>query len=176
MHKVEEKHLITASLLRRFEAEASFEDGDGRYFGLIHRGDGAFLTHGMGPHPSPEQMVFAQDVLKLLNKELHHDGAWVIVFTNPQPLALAISNLTEYARFAILWMDRDGDVQFTLDWVDGEGDMFDFADVLLAGLETWGNHAEQAWQTWHMIIREAVDPSESQTIKAAQGQLSSVLH
>ena len=176
MHRLQDNILVTPALLRRIDAEAAFEDGDGRFHALIQRNDGSYIGHLMGPQASAEQMMFGCDVLKLLNTELHHDGAWLVEFTNPGPSEHALLSQPEYQRFALMWMDRDGDVQFTLDWIAGEGDLFDFADVLLAGLEMWGDHAEEAWKIWHEKVIQALAPTEAQTIKAAQGQTAPTVH
>lgn len=175
MHRIDEKLLITPALLLRFEQEAVLEEGDGRHYAVIQRSNGDFIAHDRGPPLSPEQVMFARDVLDLLNRELHHDGAWVVVFTHPKP-ASAADATAEYARFAMMWMDRDGDIQFTVDWVEGEGDIFDFPDVLMAGRETWANHAEEAWTTWRGLMVDVLDPSEGQTFKRAQGQAPASVH
>lgn len=176
MHRLDEKILITPDLLRRFDAEAQMDDGDGRFYALAQRSNGAFLEHRMGSRAEPDQVIFAQDLLTMLNKELHHDGAWVIVFTHPKPREHVLASHGDYARFAIMWMDRDGDVQFTHDWLEKQGEIFDFADVLKAGREVWCEHAEQAWKIWHTMMIDVIDPAEGQTFKRAQGQAPHSLH
>lgn len=164
--------LITPFLLRRFAREAQMEGAEHpRYYAVIQRRDGHFLDHNpASPELEEMQAVFARDLLQMLNKELHHDGAWVIVFTDPQPPTALISLKWEYRRFAVIWVDRDGDPQFSLEWLQGESEEFDFADVLLSGLESWGARAETAWQQWKLLMRDVLDPSSDQLIKRAQGQ------
>jgi hypothetical protein len=171
VHKVCDDLLITAFLLRRFEREAEIEAGDRRHYAVLQRSDGRFLEHNpASPEIDQMQAVFARDLLAMLHKELHHDGAWVIVFTDPALPEIVLSNVAEYRRFALMWVDRDGDPQFTLEWVNGESDELDFADVLLSGLESWGDRAETAWQNWKVLMRDVIDPTSEQTFKRAQGQ------
>src|SRR5688572_23098744 len=113
MHKVEDRALITPLLLRRFAAEAQSP----YYWALIQTKERNFLSHGHGPTPDAMIQQFATDVIGALNRKLHHDGAWVILFCDPtkaendntfqaQPDVGAA-----YGRFVLLWMDADGDVQ-----------------------------------------------------------------
>lgn len=172
----DENLVLTPTLLRRFKAEAEFEGGDGRYYALIRRANGELLAdHPEGPSPTPEQLLFATDALRALNREVHHDGAWVIVYTHPKPPRVEVvlydtSKHIDYARYALLWMDKDGDVQFTLEWRENESDMVDFPDVLLAGIESLMDRAEGAWNIWHYQMRTVLDPREDQLVKRAQGQ------
>lgn len=167
---------VLTTLLERFAMEAEMEEGNGQYYAVIHKADGSFMDHNpYSPELEPMQAEFARDCLRLFNKELHHDGAWVCVFTHPKPPEPLRVN-TEYKRFGFIFLDRDGDAQFTLDWEDGNTELLDFADVLLAGLESWGDLVEAAWEEWHTLMREALDPGEGQLIKKAQGQLSTAYH
>lgn len=186
MARLDDDTLLTAALLSRFAEEAQLEGGDGRYFAFVERSNGDLLEHN--PEAPPicgEQAMFAADVLKKLNRELHHDGAWVIVFTAPDKptpgtLIFASPDGVEYARYAILWVDTDGDVAFAVEWVRNESELLDFADVLMAGLEATMQHCEFAWQAWHLAMRQVLDPKEGQTFKRAKGQwpasLSSMRH
>lgn len=161
---------VMTTLLHRFHEEANLEEGNGQFFALIQHATGEFYSFNpISPELAGDQMVFATDVLRLLNKELHHDGAWVILFTNPR-FQTILETKCEYNRFALLWLDADGDVQFTHDWVAGEGEVFDFTDVLLMGLEGWGDQAEASWQQWYRYMVAVMAPKQDQLIKAAQGQ------
>lgn len=171
MHSVPDAHIVTPFLIRRFQAEAAIEEGNGQYYAIVQRSDGSFLDHNPGsPELAPDQMMFARDVLTLLNREIHHDGAWMMVFTNPAAAESVLLVHAEYQRMAFLFVDRDGDPQFTIDWVRGGGEERDFADVLLSGRESWGNRCEAAWQTWKVLMRDTLAPSPEQLIKRAQGQ------
>ena len=168
--------LITAALLKRFAAEAALDGSNGQFYGIIRRGNGDLLVHHPGSPPLiPEQTMWAADVLKALNRELHHDGAWVIVFTDPAPpgqgdIIYLDGGHREYGRYALLWVDDEGDVQFAMEWVRNESELLDWADVLLAGLESVMAKAEAAWEMWNTHMREVIEPAEGQTFARAQGQ------
>jgi len=172
MHHVPDEHLITPALLRRAAQEGEFEDGNGQHFLLIQKSDRDFIGHNpYSPELGPDQMIWGQDILGYLNTELHHDGAWVLVFTNPKTFAESLTGQQDYRRFAVIFLDRDGDAQFTVEWVEHEShDLYDFADVMLAGRDWLVAFCEAGWRQWHMIIHEALAPAENQLRKAAQGQ------
>lgn len=162
---------VLTNLLKRFILEAEEEGGQGQHYAVIQPADGSYWEHNpYSPELDGAQTVFARDLLKFLNRELHHDGAWVIVFTHPKPSETVLTSYAEYACFALYWIDADGDVQFPIKWTEGEGEMFDFSDVQLAGRESWGNLCEGAWQQWHTLMIDVIDPREGQTYKKAQGQ------
>ena len=170
--------LISKTLLRRFEVEAELEGGDGRYYALMRLESGRLCAHHpFAPSAVADQVMWADDMLKLLNRELHHDGAWVIVFTHPEPPAgLSAIDLVpkhwDYRRYVMLWLDEDGDPQCPIEWTKGEGDLYDFTDVLLAGRESTAQKCEAAWQMWNTVMRQALDPAEGQTYQKAKGQLA----
>lgn len=175
---IDENLIVTPTLLRRFQAEADFEAGEGRYCALILRENGLDLLahHPFAPALAPPQSLWAGDVLRFLNRELHHDGAWVVVFTHPKPAtvenALLLDNChAEYARYVLLWMDGDGDVQIPIEWEEGTGEVRDWADVLIAGLEWVGRDCEVAWQSWHELVVRRLDRKEGRdTYKRARGE------
>lgn len=185
MPKLEENDIVTPALLRRFQAEADFEGGSGLFCAFIPRPNGELITH----HPGtwmviPEQVMWAADVLKRLNRELHHDGAWVVCFTDPAPdghpeaVIIQGSGHREYARYVLMWMDPDADIQFSIEWVRGEVDeLLDWNDVLLQGILPVLEKCETAWQIWHENMIRVLDHGEGQTYKRAKGeQAPSTVH
>jgi hypothetical protein len=175
----DENKIVTPTLLRRFELEAEGEGGDRRYYGCILLPDGNLIVHHPGsPALAPEQLMWAQDVLRFLNRELHHDGAWVVVFTHPKPASvenplLAVNLHAEYARYVLLWLDQDGDVQIPIEWMEGDGEagLRDWTDVLLAGMDAVGMAATYAWDAWHRLMVQVIDRKEGRdTFKRAQGE------
>lgn len=171
MHRVPDERLITPFMLRRFIREAELEGGQGYHYALMQRDNGEFLDHNPGsPEIAPDQTIFGRDLLTLLNRELHFGGAWVMVYTHPVPGNSVLLLHADYHRMCIIWVDADGDPQFTVEWQHGEGEEFDFADVMLSGRESWGQRCEGAWQTWKKLMVDVIDHGEGQTFKRAQGQ------
>ncbi len=176
MHKVPDERLVTPFMLRRFIREAEAEGGDGRHYAVLQRSNGEYLDHNPhSPELAPDQALFARDMLRLLNRELHHDGAWVMVFTHPVPCSILMLH-AEYRRFGFIWIDADGDPHFTVEWQQGEGEELDFADVLNSGRESWANRCESAWEAWKLLMVDVIDPAEGQTFKRAQGQRPVAVH
>ena len=164
MHHLDEKILVTPALLRRFSAEAEHSAGNGSYYAILIGSDGGFIEHQIGPGLAPEQTIFGRDMVFLLNRHLHHDGAWMIVFTNPTPKPIIEIHGTVYQRFVFLWMDKDGDVRFPIENEEP------FHEVLKAGPIAWLQQAEVAWTTWHRLTHQVLDVRPSETYKRAQGE------
>lgn len=176
MARIDDDTLITPSLLRRFVAEAELEAGDGRHYAFMQRSNGELLAHNpYSPEIDPHQAMFAADVLKFLNRELHHDGAWVIAFTHPKKpdpgMAIFAQPSTEYRRYVLLWLDSDGDVQFAVEWIEGESELLDFPEVMAAGLIPIANQCEGAWAMWDLHMRKVIEPRDGiDTFQRARGQ------
>lgn len=181
MPRLKEVNSLSPALLRRFKAEAEHGGGDGRYYGIILRDNGDLLVdHPEGQSPAPEQVVWAGQVLKLLNKELNYNGAWVLVFTHPKPpttdnVLWDSSRHAHYARFVLMWMDEDGDVQIPIEWMEFESELVDFPEVIGAGYEAFADMAAHAHEMW-ALQRQALDLKAGQTVKHAQGQARTAMH
>ncbi len=169
MHRLDDKLVVTTSLLRRFIAEGGEEEGTGQHFAVVQRSNGDFLHHNPhSPEAPGEQLVFIHECLTRFNNEIHHDGAWCAVLTHP--VWTAPARLPEFKRFVFLWIDKDGDPQFSLDWIEGEGEEQDFSDCMLSGRDSWADRAENAWHAWHVLAVEVIDAAPDQMLKEAQGQ------
>jgi hypothetical protein len=166
---------VSPTLLRRFELEGQYEEGDGRHYACILRENNDLIAHHpYSPSIEAHQMLWARDMLVRLNKELHHDGAWVACFTHPsrltEPEVMADGGHREYRRVCLLWLDKDGDVQFTWDWLaDHIADVRDFATLMLHGPHWVMQQLEEAHRLWS-IAQETLDLQEGQTFKRAQGE------
>jgi len=162
-HNLDNNLLTTPILLRRLALEAD----EGPFWTLVAGSNGEtfarLLTKPISP-PMPEQQMFAYDMLWELNEHLHHDGAWFVGFTHPLDPVIPLIASRHYSRFYFLWIDRDGDPQFTL-----ENDE-NFSLVLEAGPDEWMEHAEDSWQQWHLLMRKVLAPSDHQTFKRALGE------
>ena len=162
-HKLDITLLTTPVLIRRLSLEA--DEGPFWVLGTYSNGKRfALLPEKPIPPPVEEQKVFASDMVQMLNEDLHHDGAWFVGFTNPLDPVIPFLASTYYGRFFFLWIDQDGDPQFTI-----ENDE-QFWQVLQAGPDEWLGHAETSWQQWHLMMRKVLAPSEHQTFKRALGE------
>ncbi len=169
MHKLDDKIAINPDLLRRFGAEARLDGGDGRYFALMQLNNGNILTHQIvGPKIEIHGHLFAVDLLNMLNRQLHHDGAWSIVFSHYADSPLPGSG--GYSKFTLLWMDRDGDVGFPVDCDEP------LSLAISWGLLYWVEHCETAWKLWHHAMRNVLAPRANETFKRAQGEKRPTVH
>lgn len=67
--------------------------------------------------PHEIQQIFARDLREALQKDLHHDGIWAVGWTNPPSSGEVVATEGDnvWGRLAILWLDEDGDPQFTFE-------------------------------------------------------------
>lgn len=168
--------LITKTLLQRFELEGEAEDGNGQHCGVILRDDGhIFVHHPRSPPIDSAQLLWAVRLLKLVNRELHHDGAWVVVFTHPSNVTFdspihAEARSAYYRRYGIIFCDKDADPQFTIEWLHGQNtELKDFAAVVLNGIESTAQKCEQAWKM-AQVANQVLDRKQGETYKRARGQ------
>jgi hypothetical protein len=180
MPRLTEEKMLTETLYNHFRLEAEFEGGNGQFCALTPRDNGGVKRHRpmspASPRPTPEQLMFAADVLALLNEELHHNGAWVIVFTHPKPpvtetLLLVDGFHSEYGRYALTWLDNDGDPQCVQEWMEGSSsELRDFNAVLRQGGPLpIAQKAESLWQA-AAEMRGVLELKAEQTFKQAAGQ------
>lgn len=161
MHKVEDRALVTPKLLRRFELES----GRPEFWALIQTREGKWLSHGHGLAPDALQQQVAKDIVGCLNKKLHHDGAWVWLYCDPPKPQPNVFHLVDpgvwYDRFVIMWMDRDGDVQFPI--------QFDrpFPEYVMEGPDGMIEACEAGWKMWKLYMRDILQPTADQMEKSA---------
>lgn len=169
--------IVTKSLLQRFELEADHDGGEAfRYYGCILRDDGDLCVHHpAAPAVDSMQLVWAGRTLKFLNRELHFDGAWVVVFTNPSKISFESAAHAEprscyYRRFCLIWLDKDADPQFSVEWLHGDApSMKDFAAVALAGPEVIAQMCAEARGLWG-VSQEVLELKGGEQYRRAKGE------
>lgn len=169
MHTLEDNTLITKLLIRRFHAEGEFEGGDGKYAAFIQKRDRNILSHTLSCKPGMLEQFFAEDMLNALNKHLHHDGAWVIVFTHYDPPRPPFSEGV-FNRFVLLWLDEDGDVKFPLECVHPLHKVMEES-----GIDSWLSQCEAAW-TLYKHTERVLDPQPSEQYRKAAGETAPSVH
>lgn len=110
------------------------------------------------PDVPVDQMLWAEEACRVLNKECHHDGMWVVGFTHPPSLGdlVAVNKQEFWKRIVKVWLDADGDVSFTADCVDP------WWAVAQQSTDHFINQSEQSWKHWQTLMRDVLDPSENQ--------------
>lgn len=113
--------------------------------------------------PSVEQFSFAMSLCTELNKEMHHNGAWLVAWTHPPHAAeaLRVNPALEWRRLVMLFLDKDGDPQFTIDSVRP------WPDIAVSGVHHFVDQAEQGIQMWREQM-DALELKENQTIQLAK--------
>ena len=168
--------LITPVMWKRFAEEASFENGPGRYAVMMRRSNGEvveLMDNDFGGKPvNPNCRQIGHDLLLKANDDCHHDGAWVVLMTHPDDALIA--GLTfdafddlgsvRFKRFVMLWIDEDGDPQFSIDIVEPLWRLQE------SGLAHWADACEEAWGKWNWAMRDVLAPSAAQKYKRAQGE------
>lgn len=159
---MDEKLLFTPALSSRYHAEA---DGLGYWMVVTTRSGLQTIRTGCDK-PMPEQEMFCRDMGRVLNRHLHHDGAWIVGLVDPKPeLTIDLSGAgRDYDRALMIWVDEDGDPQFTVEIEDL------WWRILAKGPDHWIEKAETAWRRWHHHMREVLEPKNGETYKRAQGE------
>jgi hypothetical protein len=93
--------------------------------------------------PHEAQMQFAYELQKILIQEAGFDGLWIVGFTHP-PSTYSVITDTEncWGRLIMIWLDEDGDPQFTL-----ESDRL-FVEQFQDGPNYWVERAHEAYNAY----------------------------
>ena len=155
-HKLDNDLLVTPALQQRLQDEANnltpcATDKVAGWVGL-EQSNGDFKYFCYGYTADAGEVVVAHELIKTLNRDIAHDGAWVIQW------CLGGRHLNA------LWLDVDGDVQFTVEF---EEDAYGMAENELGN---WISQCEEAFQFWHKMMIQALAPSPEQLFKKAKGQ------
>lgn len=132
----------------QLDRDLNFLFGPGWYALLLKMGGGgAFAGHSHNTEVPPDDVLQKMlDVSKKLNRDLHHDGHWVVVWHRMK-------------RLCLIWRDNDGALQFEIGCSDPWGRVQKWSD------DDFAERAEAAWLEW-AVRMEIVDVRpEQQTIK-----------
>lgn len=154
------------AIRERLELEATFDCARGvslkkHYWVIVPHADGeqGFIVlsnfdpndpANMMPHEMQQQ--FAIEIQRMLQKEAHHDGLWVVGFTHPPSTYQVITDTGDnvWGRTICLWLDGDGDPQYTV-----ESDI-DFVQQIQNGVEYYANLANEAHEAWKEMYSMSV--------------------
>lgn len=174
MREYDDTLLFTQTIRERLDAEAAMDSEIGvttaSWFAVkvLNRGKGDVVIErnynpektGMLaiPDPSPCQAAWAVAVAKILNHEIDHDGCWIVGLTHPPGFGefLKIQPRFEWRRTIKLWVDNDGDPQFTSDCIDP------WRLVVEQNPDHFINQSEKAWQHWKRLMRDVLEPTEDE--------------
>lgn len=171
--RTDDELLVTPFLKRRLATEGRYADGDGSVWALLQRSNGQRVEilsqAAQNWNPLKEQRDFGHLLCELLNGQIRHDGRWVVGFTHPSELTTEYhEKFSEiyYNRWFALWIDNDGDPQFTMDCENR------FDEVTAVPIFKWVSDAEEAWQKWKHHMRDVLGTKrmEQISVKRAQGQ------
>ncbi len=96
--------------------------------------------------PHPIQVQFAKNLLSILMKELHFNGLWIVGWTHPPTAYAALTDMDNaWQRLIIIWLDKDGDPQYTIDYDKP------VVDIIADGLQRHVEKIEDAHQQWREI-------------------------
>jgi hypothetical protein len=106
--------------------------------------------------PSLEQMDFAIGLGRALNLRVNEGGAWLVAWTDPDARGVP-------TRLAMGWVDRDGDMPFTLDSEES------LAQLARAGIDAMVAQAHEAWREYRAHLADC-EISTRQMIRQRKGE------
>lgn len=124
------------------------------WYAVVMFGDGRGTMRGCDVTvPEPEEAIstFLFYLAVRLNRECHHDGHWVVVWSKNRIIHL-------------MFRDRDGDLQFSHSIDDA------WTRVEAAGIAAIVEQAEIAHATWSNLLFGGIAPREDQLYRAARGE------
>lgn len=123
---------------------------------LLANGEFLWRSHDGEPLQDAERWDAVRRVLRGVNKNCHHGGAWLVGFLD--------------GDFYMLWKDRHGDL--AIDWKQSTTP---WAEMKAWATEDFERHAEMCWMQWHEWHR-TMDYAEGQDIRIVQGERPSWGH
>jgi hypothetical protein len=179
-----ESPIIEDTIKAQGEAESLGASGDnskGHVWALTVRPStrGVVLLQNFTPtimdiEPHEVQRSFARELLLVLNKEAGMNGGWVVGYSHPPTVgdALHVNGDNVWGRLFMLWLDQDGDPQFSV-----EADK-PFHAVFEEGSMYYVGQCYKAYTEWSKLrgvnVLKDLGFTEANMVKAAQGQKAKV--
>jgi hypothetical protein len=68
-------------------------------------------------YPTPQQSLYAKDLLVALNKHVDFDGSWIVAWTDPVPTVIDNGMAVVHVPERLIWLykDKDCDTPFLVD-------------------------------------------------------------
>lgn len=111
-----------------------------------------------------DEQLFAMNVSEMLNREIRHDGYWMVSWSDPEPI------LKKPLELVVRWLDADKDVQFRV-WFEGPS-----GKAMAKPLEEIVEACENAWQQWLEVDKHWLAVSPGQKVKAQKGERVDMPH
>ncbi len=123
--------------------------------------------------PHEMQQVFARDLREALQEQINHDGIWMVGWTNPPASGQVIATDGDnvWGRLAMIWLDEDGDPQFTV-----ESESF-VIEIISNGVMYYVDLCEQAYKAYAKdfctkVLKKDMGLKEDQMTKAVLSSLN----
>lgn len=127
-----------------------------RHVGQVQMKSGVLVPTSHFYKVEPWQDDYARKLVADLNKILHHDGAWAVMWCNPTEFGMP-------TQLKIAFQDKDGDPQFVID-VERP-----LTDLQVNGPKSHMDNCERAYQQWKRWMAD-MEINDNQKIKWGQGQ------
>lgn len=94
--------------------------------------------------PHELQQAFARDLREMLQANIHHDGVWIVGWTNPPSAAevMRTDDANAWDRLMAIWLDEDGDPKFSF-----ESEAM-FIEMIQNGPTYYVGLCAQSWEAW----------------------------
>lgn len=95
--------------------------------------------------PHELQQDFAVALRQYMQSEIHHDGLWMVGWTHPPASGnhLRVDGDNCWGRLVMIWLDEDGDPQFTVD------SYRPFVQMMKDGISYYVNMCENAYAAFN---------------------------
>lgn len=165
-HKLDDTLLALPAMRMRMDYEAELSGNQAQWVAAYTTKDGEERSFFplVAPKPDVFCSMFVYDMLKGLNKELHHDGAWICGMFLPETLQEHVETFqARYRKFIFMWVDKDGDIHVPVE-IDEP-----LETILSAGPDVWASQCEAAWHTVQELNR-TLDARSNDQYKRALGE------